>query len=32
MLHNGESNLIFTDANDSTQIYNFDLDTGKVVE
>jgi len=32
MLHNGESNLIFTDANDSTQIYNFNLETGKVVE
>jgi len=32
MLHNGESHLIFTDANDSTQIYNFNLETGKVVE
>lgn len=32
MLHNGESQLIFTDKNDSSQIFNFDLEAGKIVE
>jgi hypothetical protein len=32
ILHNGESQLIFTDKNDSSQIFNFDLEAGKIVE
>ena len=32
ILHNGESQMIFTDKNDSSQIFNFDLEAGKIVE
>ena len=32
MLHDQESRLIFTDENDTSQLYNFDLETGKIVE
>lgn len=32
MLHNSESRLIFSDANDTSQLYDFDLETGKIVE
>jgi len=31
MLHNGESNLLFTDKNDRKMMFNFDLEAGKVV-
>lgn len=32
MLHDSENRLIFSDAHDTSQIFNFDLETGKVVE
>lgn len=32
ILHKGESNMIFTDANDTSQIFNYDLEHGKIVE
>jgi len=31
MLHNGESNLLFTDKNDRCKMFNFDLEAGKIV-
>ena len=32
MLHNSENRLIFSDANDESQLFDYDLETGKVVE
>ena len=32
MLHQGESQMIFSDSRDPTQLFNFDLETGKIVE
>lgn len=32
MLHDGEGKLVFTDEYDPTQLYNFDLNEGKIVE
>ena len=32
MLHSTDNNLIFSDKNDMSQLYNFDLQVGKIVE
>lgn len=32
ILHKGESNMLFTDKNDPSQIFNYDMDYGKIVE
>lgn len=32
MLHQGESQMIFSDSHDPSQLFNFDLETGKIVE
>ena len=32
ILHKGESNMLFTDENDTSQIFNYDLEYGKIVE
>jgi hypothetical protein len=32
ILHQNESQLLFTDKNDPTQIFNFDMEAGKIVE
>ena len=32
MLHQNESQLIFTDKNDPSQIFNFDMEKGKIIE
>lgn len=31
-LHNNESQMLFTDKNDTSQIFNFDMEKGKIVE
>lgn len=32
MLHNSESQMIFCDEHDPSQMYNFDMEAGKIVE
>lgn len=32
ILYQNESNMLFTDGNDTSQIFNYDLEHGKVVE
>lgn len=32
MLHNNESQMIFCDSHDTSQLYNFDMEAGKIVE
>lgn len=32
ILHKGESNMLFTDKNDPSQIFNYDMEYGKIVE
>jgi type IV secretory pathway VirB9-like protein len=32
ILHNSESQLIFADKNDPSQLFNFDLEKGQIVE
>ena len=32
MLHNSEGQMIFCDKNDPSQLYNFDMERGKIVE
>jgi hypothetical protein len=32
LLHNDEQSLIFVDQNDTTKVYNFDLNAGKIVD
>ena len=32
MLHNNESSLIFNDEKDLSKVFQFDLETGKVVQ
>lgn len=31
MLLNGENTLVFTDSKDAKMLYDFDLETGKIV-
>jgi superfamily II DNA or RNA helicase len=32
MLHNSEGQMIFCDKNDQSQVYNFDMERGKIIE
>ena len=32
MLHQNESQMIFCDEHDRSQLYNFDMEAGKIVE
>lgn len=32
MLHNNETQMIFSDAQDASQIFNFDMEKGQIVE
>ena len=32
ILHNGEGQMIFNDAKDPSQLFNFDLEKGKIIE